>query len=81
MKNIYSFYFYDPLMTQLGHVDRNFMKFYAILCNFTTKKALLQAYITNGADDGISMYPYVKLFKTHYNCIKANIIIQDFIRN
>ena len=32
---------YDPPLTQLGHIDRNFMKFYAILCNFTTKKALL----------------------------------------
>ena len=81
MKNIYSFYFYDPLMTQLGHVDRNFMKFYAILCNFTTKKALLQAYITNGADDGISINSYVKLLKTLYTCIKANNIIQDYVRN
>lgn len=35
---------YYPSVTQLGHVDRNFMKFYAIFCNFTTKKALLGLY-------------------------------------
>ena len=66
---MYSSRVYDPSVTQLGHVDRNFMKFYAILCNFTTKKALFRAYITNGADDEISIHPYVKLLKTHYNCI------------
>ncbi len=32
--------------------------------------------IAYGADDGISRYPYVKLLKTLYNCIKANNIIQ-----
>ena len=50
--NLFQSNLYDPSVTQLGHVDRNFMKFYAILCNFTTKKALFRAYITNGADDG-----------------------------
>ena len=39
--NLFQSNLYDPLMTQLGHVDRNFMKFYAFLCNFTSKKALL----------------------------------------
>jgi len=38
---MYSSRVYDPSVTQLGHVDRNFMKFYAILCNFTTKKAFI----------------------------------------
>jgi len=38
---MYSSRVYDPSVTQLGHVDRNFMQFYAILYNFTTKKALL----------------------------------------
>ena len=67
--NLFQSILYDPYVTQLGHVDRNFIKFYAILCNFTTKKALLYAYVTYGSDDGISIYPYVKLLKTHYNCI------------
>ena len=66
---IHRLYFQFEHVTQLGHVDRNFMKFYAILCNFTTKKALLKAYVTDGADDGISRYPYVKVLKTLYNCI------------
>ena len=39
--NLFQSILYDPSVTQLGHIDRNFIKFYAILCNFTTKKALL----------------------------------------
>ena len=39
--NLFQSILYDPSVTQLGHIDRNFMKFYAILCYFTTKKALL----------------------------------------
>ena len=39
--NLFQSILYDPSVTQLGHIDRNFIKFYAILCNFTTKNTQL----------------------------------------
>ncbi len=36
-------YLCDPDMTQLGHIDLNFIEFYIVLLDFTTKKALLWA--------------------------------------